>query len=57
MARSFGGGAHAKWANEIPNAQVQAEVAEAMERASRGIHKVGVLAERIGSRSSPRIRR
>lgn len=40
--------AHAKRANEIPNAQLQGDVAEAMERASRGIHKVGSLAEQIG---------
>ena len=40
--------AHARRANEIPNAQLQAEVAEAMERASRGIHKASALAEQIG---------
>ncbi len=40
--------AHAKRANEIPNAQLQADVAEAMDRASRGIHKAGSLAELIG---------
>ena len=40
--------AHVRRANEIPNAQVQAQVAEAMERASRGIHKASSLAEQIG---------
>lgn len=40
--------AHARRANEIPNAQLQGDVAEAMERASRGIHKAGSLAEQIG---------
>lgn len=40
--------AHAKRANEIPNAQLQGNVAEAMERAARGIHKAGSLAEQIG---------
>jgi hypothetical protein len=40
--------AHARRANDIPNAQLQADVAEAMERASRGIHKASVLAEQIG---------
>ena len=40
--------AHAKRANEIPNAQLQADVAEMMERASRGIRKAGSLAEQIG---------
>src|SRR6185312_3634459 len=40
--------AHAKRANEIPNAQLQADVAEAMERTSRGIHKASSLAEMIG---------
>ena len=40
--------AHAKRANEIPNAQLQADVADAMERASRGIHKASALAEQIG---------
>ena len=40
--------ARARQANEIPNAQLQATVAEAMERASRGIRKVQSLAESIG---------
>lgn len=40
--------AYAKRANEIPNAQLQGDVAEAMKRASRGIHKAGTLAEQIG---------
>jgi SpoVK/Ycf46/Vps4 family AAA+-type ATPase len=35
-------------ANAIPNAQLQANVAEAMERASRGIRKAQSLAESIG---------
>ena len=35
-------------ANAIPNAQLQANVAEAMERASRGIRKAHSLAESIG---------
>jgi hypothetical protein len=40
--------ARARQANAIPNAQLQATVAEAMERASRGIRKVRSLAEAIG---------
>lgn len=40
--------AHARRANEIPNAQLQTDVAEAMERAARGFHKVQSLAEEIG---------
>jgi hypothetical protein len=40
--------ARARQANAIPNAQLQATVAEAMERASRGICKVRSLAESIG---------
>jgi len=35
-------------ANAIPNAQLQTNVAEAMERASRGIRKAHSLAEAIG---------
>jgi hypothetical protein len=35
-------------ANAIPNAQLQANVAEAMERAARGIRKAHSLAESIG---------
>ena len=40
--------ARAKRANAIPNAQLQMDVGEAMERASRGIHKAHSLAEEIG---------
>jgi len=40
--------ARAGQANAIPNAQLQATVAEAMERASRGIRKAHNLAESIG---------
>ena len=40
--------ARARQANAIPNSQLQATVAEAMERASRGIRKVRSLAESIG---------
>ena len=40
--------ARARQANAIPNAQLQATVAEAMERASRGIQKTRSLAESIG---------
>jgi len=40
--------AHARRANDIPNAQVQAQVAEAMERASRGIRKAHSLSQSIG---------
>ena len=40
--------AHAKRANGIPNAQLQADVADAMERAARGIRKAHSLAEEIG---------
>jgi hypothetical protein len=35
-------------AHEIPNAQLQTEIADAMERAARGIRKVHSLAEEIG---------
>jgi hypothetical protein len=38
-------------ANAIPNAQLQASVAEAMERASRGVSKAHTLAEQIGESS------
>ena len=44
-------GGHARRANDIPNAQFQANVAEAMERAARGIHKANSLAEQIGEAS------
>lgn len=40
--------AHARRANDIPNAQMQAQVAEAMERASRGVRKAHSLSESIG---------
>jgi hypothetical protein len=40
--------AHARRANAIPNAQLQINVADAMERATRGIHRVNSLAEEIG---------
>src|SRR5579863_4401424 len=43
--------AHARQANAIPNAQLQANVAEAMERASRGFSKAHSLAEQIGETS------
>lgn len=41
-------GAHARQASVIPNAQLQANVAEAMERASRGIRRAHSLADQIG---------
>jgi hypothetical protein len=40
--------AHVRQANAIPNAQLQAGVAEAMERVSRGIRKAHSLAEQVG---------
>jgi hypothetical protein len=40
--------AHARRANAIPNAQLQINVVDAMERATRGIHKANSLAEQIG---------
>jgi hypothetical protein len=40
--------AHARQANAIPNAQLQANVSEAMERASRGVRKAHPLADQIG---------
>ena len=40
--------AHAQRAIDIPNAQAQAQVADAMERASRGISKAHSLSESIG---------
>ena len=43
--------ARARQANAIPNAQLQANIAEVMERASRGFSKVHSLAERIGETS------
>ncbi|HMG84593.1 MAG TPA: Rad52/Rad22 family DNA repair protein [Terracidiphilus sp.] len=43
--------AHARRANAIPNAQLQDNVAEAMERASRGFSKAHSLADQIGETS------
>jgi hypothetical protein len=43
--------AQARQANAIPNAQLQANVAEAMERASRGLSKAHSLADQIGETS------
>jgi hypothetical protein len=43
--------AHARQANAIPNAQLQASVVEAMERASRGIRKAHSLADQVGEAS------
>jgi hypothetical protein len=43
--------AHARQANAIPNAQLQANVAEAMERASRGVSKAHSLADQVGETS------
>jgi hypothetical protein len=40
--------ARARRASTIPNAQLQAKAAEAMERASRGVRKVHSLAETVG---------
>jgi hypothetical protein len=40
--------AHARRANDIPNAQMQTHIAEAMERASRGIRKAHSLSQSIG---------
>jgi hypothetical protein len=40
--------AHAQRASDIPNAELQANVAEAMERTSRGVHKANSLADQIG---------
>lgn len=42
---------HARRANDIPNAQFQANVVEAVERAARGVHKANSLAEQIGEAS------
>lgn len=42
---------HCRRANEIPNAQFQANVADAMERAARGVRKANSLAEKIGEAS------
>jgi hypothetical protein len=42
---------HARRANDIPNAQFQSNVAEAMERAARGVQKANSLAEQIGDAS------
>ena len=43
--------AQARQANAVPNAQLQANVAEAMERASRGFSKAHSLAEQISETS------
>jgi hypothetical protein len=43
--------AHTRLASAIPNAQLQADVAEAMERASRGVSKAHTLARQIGETS------
>jgi hypothetical protein len=43
--------AQARQAYAIPNAQLQANIADAMERASRGFSKAHSLAERIGETS------
>jgi hypothetical protein len=40
--------AHARRADAIPNAQLQTEVADAVERAARGIRKAHSLAEVVG---------
>lgn len=40
--------ARVRRANEIPNAQLQTNIAEAMDRAARGIRKAHSLAEEIG---------
>jgi hypothetical protein len=40
--------ARVRRANDMPNAQLQTNVTEAMERASRGFHKANLLAEQIG---------
>jgi hypothetical protein len=43
--------AHARQANAIPNPQLQANVSEAMERASRGVSKAHSLADQVGETS------
>jgi hypothetical protein len=43
--------ARVRLANAIPNAQLQSAVADAMERASRGVRKAHTLAEQIGESS------
>jgi hypothetical protein len=43
--------AHARQANAIPNAQLQGNVAEAIERASRGVRKAHSIADQIGEAS------
>jgi len=43
--------ARARQANAIPNAQLQANVGEAMERASRGVSKAHSLADQVGETS------
>lgn len=44
----LGRAAHVSRANEIPNAQLQVEIAGMMERAVRGIRKAHSLAEEVG---------
>ncbi len=43
--------AHARTANAVPNAQLQADVVGAMERAARGIRRAHALAEEVGDTS------
>lgn len=43
--------ARARTANAVPNAQLQADVAGAMERAARGIRRAHALAEEVGDTS------
>jgi hypothetical protein len=43
--------ARARAANAVPNAQLQADVANAMERAARGIRRAHALAEEVGDTS------
>jgi len=40
--------AHARRANAIPNAQLQCNVSDAMDRAARGIRKAHSLSEEVG---------
>jgi hypothetical protein len=40
--------AHAQRASDMPNAELQANAADAMERAARGVHKANSLADQIG---------
>jgi len=43
--------AHARRANAIPNAQLQINVVDTIERATRGIYKANSLAEEVGDTS------